>query len=102
TLTNCAAARQAVQRDERPEPESVQVLENGVDLDRFLDIEESFWYGRRVGVVANLRHVKGLDIFIAAARLVLATVPDATFHIAGEGEERPRLERQIARLGLAG
>ena len=32
---NCAAARDSLLRDEGPDPASVAVLENGVDLERF-------------------------------------------------------------------
>jgi glycosyltransferase involved in cell wall biosynthesis len=57
---------------------------------------------QRVGAVANLRPVKAIDRFIRAAVRVLADHPDATFHVAGEGEQRPELERLIAELGLTG
>jgi glycosyltransferase involved in cell wall biosynthesis len=105
TLTNSEAARQAVLRDEGPDPDSVHVLENGVDLERFVAVEDlktcSSSQVRRIGVVANLRKIKGVDVFVEAARLVAMRHPDATFHIAGVGEDRLALEQQIARLNLA-
>jgi glycosyltransferase involved in cell wall biosynthesis len=55
-----------------------------------------------VGVVANLRSVKGLDVFVRAAAEVSARHPRATFHVAGEGDQRPALERLAAELGLGG
>src|SRR5205823_6080644 len=57
---------------------------------------------RHVGVVANLRPVKGVDLFLRAAALVAARHPHARFHVAGTGEQRPELERLIADLGLTG
>jgi glycosyltransferase involved in cell wall biosynthesis len=46
-----------------------------------------------------LRPVKGVDVFVqAAARL--ATTFRTTFHVAGQGEQRPELERLIGELGL--
>lgn len=103
TVVNCGAARRAVLRDERPAPRTISVLENGVDLERFLGVPE--WTPRphrpqRVGIVANLRRVKGLDFFVQAAAELATTLADVTFHIAGEGEERAALEAQIAKLGM--
>ena len=48
-----------------------------------------------VGNVAALVPHKGQRHFIEAAALVVRQVPDARFVIAGEGELRPSLERQI-------
>jgi glycosyltransferase involved in cell wall biosynthesis len=87
--------------DEATDPETVFVLENGTDLDRFLKLQPAPSGARRVGVVANLRPVKGLNDFVDAARLVTARHPDVVFTIAGEGECRPALEHTAA-AGLAG
>jgi glycosyltransferase involved in cell wall biosynthesis len=107
TLCNSEAARQAVLADERPHPHSVIVIENGVDLERFAHIAPPRPDGarrgaRRVGMVANLRPVKGVDVFARAAARVAASCPDVTFHVAGEGPHRPELERLIAEMGLSG
>lgn len=105
TIANCEAARRSLLEQERPDPATVVVLENGVDLARF---RTAHALGRRdpdgrkaVGVVANLRPVKGLDVFLRAASLVSRAGYDAVFRVAGEGELRPGLEREAARLGLA-
>ena len=140
TIANCEAARDALLAAENTRPESVIVLENGVDLERFDEVppltprpvrgsgiamegvarpesskgvssepsRPSKTQGvppasgplRRVGVVANLRRVKGLDVFVEAAARVVRDVPDATFAVAGEGPEREALARQAAGLGL--
>lgn len=104
TLTNCEAARQALLAAEQPRPERVRVLENGVDLERFRTIApltaRPAAAGRHVGVVANLRSVKGLSDFVQAAALVHACHPQAMFTVAGEGELRPALEQQVASAGL--
>jgi glycosyltransferase involved in cell wall biosynthesis len=106
TVCNSEAARRAVLADERPHPESVFVIENGVDLDRFASIppvvpESAPSRPRRVGMVGNLRLVKGIDILVRAAAIVAPRCPDVTFHVAGEGGHRPELERLIAEVGLA-
>jgi glycosyltransferase involved in cell wall biosynthesis len=107
TLVNCNAARRAVLVDEKPRPDSVFVLENGVDLDRFLAIPPIAELPgrnrpRRVGLVANLRPVKGVDVLVEAAARVAGADPEVTFAVAGEGESRPALERRIQELGLGG
>jgi glycosyltransferase involved in cell wall biosynthesis len=102
TVANCEASRRSVLSEERPSPRRVLVLENGVDLARFPLTPPPGAVSRAVGVVANLRPVKGLDVFARAAAAVRATHPGATFHVAGEGEQRPELERLAADLGLAG
>jgi glycosyltransferase involved in cell wall biosynthesis len=98
TIANCAAAKDALLAAEKPPAESVHVLENGVDLDRFLAIPPAGERAACVGAVANLRPVKGLDVLIAAA----TRVPGVTFRVAGEGDERGPLQRQIREGGLEG
>jgi glycosyltransferase involved in cell wall biosynthesis len=110
TIANSEACRQAVLADEQPPPQSVIVLENGVDLARFRNtVSASRTNGdgwatlgdvRHVGAVANLRPVKGLETLVEAAARVRATHPNVKFQVAGEGEHRPDLERRIAQLGL--
>lgn len=101
TIANCKAARQALLEAEQARPETVLVLENGVDLDRFRDLQPKVTGEPRVGAVANLRPVKGLDVFVRAAALVYARHPQAVFTVAGEGELRETLEQQAATAGLA-
>jgi glycosyltransferase involved in cell wall biosynthesis len=106
TVANCEAARAALLAAERPCPESVVVLENGVDLGRFLDLPlppmRGPEDGARVGAVANLRAVKGLDVLLEAAALLREAHPRATFAVAGEGEQRAELEGTANRAGLYG
>jgi glycosyltransferase involved in cell wall biosynthesis len=105
TVTNCDACRDAVIEDEWAKPESVSVVENGVELGPFLSVRSpSFAAGgarpRRVGMVANLRPVKDPQLFVEAARLLAARYPDLEFRVAGEGELRPRLKRLITEQRL--
>jgi L-malate glycosyltransferase len=104
TLANCNAARDSLLREERHDPNSVHVLENGVDLERFdripafRGVSESRPF--RIGVVANLRQVKGLDVLIDAARIMATRNVTFVLEIVGEGEERLSLQRQIDAAGL--
>ncbi|MDA2917054.1 glycosyltransferase, partial [Nitrospinae bacterium AH_259_B05_G02_I21] len=51
-------------------------------------------------MVAVLRSWKRHDIFLQAAREVLAHEPSARFLIVGEGPQRKNLERRIKQMGL--
>jgi L-malate glycosyltransferase len=104
TVANCEACREAAVRDEGAAPESVLVLPNGVDFARFAAVPAlGQSHGPRcVGIVANLRPVKDLDLFVRAAAVVARNHPDVIFRVAGEGEQRPALEDLVRRLGLEG
>lgn len=89
-ITNCEAARQAVIEQEQARPDRVEVVPNAIDLERFKHIPpwtpKPLGVPRKVGMVGNLRHVKGPDLFIEAAKLVLEQFPDTQFEIAGGGD----------------
>jgi len=78
------------------------VLRNGVDLKQFRPLDREATR-RRLGltgkVLISVGHLiarKGHDLIVAA----MPSLPGFTLLIAGEGEERPKLERMIAELGL--
>ncbi len=105
TVANCDAARRSLLADEGPPPDSVVVLNNGVDLSRFLSVPD--WSVprnsvRRVGAVANLRPVKGLEVLIDAAAMLTGRHAGLEFVVGGEGESRSELEARIRERGLAG
>jgi glycosyltransferase involved in cell wall biosynthesis len=52
-----------------------------------------------VGAVGRLSDEKGFDVLIRAADRLLAAGVDLELRIAGEGHERPRLQRLIDELG---
>jgi glycosyltransferase involved in cell wall biosynthesis len=54
-----------------------------------------------VGIVANLRPVKGIDVFLRAARLVARQIPEARFIVAGDGTEREKLSGLVRELDLS-
>ena len=103
TVANCEACREAVLAQERAAPDSVVVLENGIDLEALLRVPTPEPSGtgplRRVGMVANLRPVKGPDVFLRAAALVAAADPNVRFQIAGTGDE-PSARRLLREGGI--
>ncbi len=54
-----------------------------------------------VGVVASLVRQKGHAVVFSAAQRIRVEVPDVVVLCVGDGPERPRLQREVARLGLA-
>jgi glycosyltransferase involved in cell wall biosynthesis len=103
TVANCEACRRAVIDQDGASPDSVTVLENGIELDRLTSIPlpcaADDGGPKLVGMVANLRSVKGPDVFLRAAAIVAAENPAATFRMAGEGDEASA-RRRICELGL--
>lgn len=89
----------------------VQMIYNGVDLDRYDDQEacctlpEEYGFetgSPLVGVVARLEPEKGHPTLLEAWPLVLERVPAARLLIVGEGSRREALEDQAEALGLLG
>jgi glycosyltransferase involved in cell wall biosynthesis len=96
------AIRTMLVADGVPAARAVTVHE-GIDLGRIdaappANLHEDLWLPHHAPIVGNVAALvphKGQRHFIDAARLVLPHVPDARFVIAGEGELRPALEKQI-------
>lgn len=111
-IANCLNTRDWSVAVERIAGERIRVVYNGLDPERFAgDPVRSREKGRSllglpegvpvVGIVANLRPVKGIDIFLQAAGLLRTSFPLARFVVVGEGPERGRLEHLAEALGVA-
>lgn len=102
TLTNTTAGKQTLIDCEGYHPNRVEVLENGVDLERFkrFMLPDTSRKRIRVGCVANLRPVKNVDGLMRAAKMALDRFPQLVFEVAGDGEQRDELERLHISLGL--
>ena len=85
------------------EDERTVTVHEGIDVEHVraappAKLHEEFWLPHEAPVVGNVAALvphKGQRYLIDAAALVLRHVPDARFIMAGEGELRPQLERQI-------
>jgi teichuronic acid biosynthesis glycosyltransferase TuaC len=102
-ITVCDALQQPLV-DMGIDPAKITTLRNGVDLDVFRPLDRDGarrrWGvdGRVILSVGWLIERKGHHLVIDAMR----SLPNTTLLIAGFGEERGRLERQIAATGLSG
>ena len=93
-------------QEERFPASKVFMIPNGIDTERFVFSAQSRKQWREkygiseeapvVGIVAALRPEKNHAMFLEAARLTLQQRPDAQFVIAGDGPERPGLEKIAA------
>lgn len=113
-LANSVAVRNYVVQEEGVRPGKIQIIYNGIDLDRFgkrLGREEVVKVrtelglpsdGPVVGIVANLSPPKDYPTFLRAAAKVVRHNPEVYFLIVGDGPLRASLEAETARLGLAG
>jgi L-malate glycosyltransferase len=96
------AIRTMLVSDGIPKEQTVTVHE-GIDLGRVdaaprANLHEELFLPHGAPIVGNVAALvphKGQRHFIEAAALVIRQVPDARFVIAGEGDLRPSLERQI-------
>ena len=92
--------------------DQVRILHNTLDSDRFtvgiafagLRNRYQIPLDRKivltVGRLAASEAYKGYDIILKIFRRVLTSVPDAHYVLCGKGDDRPRIERLIAELGL--
>ena len=86
--------------------ERVQVFQYGLDQQKFwneatVSCEMQKPSGKKVIICpARLVFVKGIDVLISALGLLKAQRQDWVCWIVGDGNERSRLEQQVANLGL--
>jgi glycosyltransferase involved in cell wall biosynthesis len=102
----------AIERDGL-DPEKAVTLYNGVELERIVQVGDEKSLRASLGLgdaspivltVANIRHVKGIDVFVRAAALACREFPGALFLVAGHFSEPDcvqRLQELIRDLGLA-
>jgi glycosyltransferase involved in cell wall biosynthesis len=84
-------------------PAHAVTIHEGIDLAHVhaappADLHAELWLPHHAPIIGNVAALvphKGQRHLIEAAALVVTKVPDARFVIAGEGELRPAIERQI-------
>lgn len=99
------AVKTMVLRDEKVDSEKVEVIYNGVDVERFSKTQINKDLGLPEGAkiitcVGNLRFVKGHRYLIEAVAVVVAKFPQAHFFLVGDGELRSELIRLAQQLKI--
>jgi glycosyltransferase involved in cell wall biosynthesis len=109
-VANSEVTRQWAHRTEGIALDRVRVIHNGLAEDFVPVSDERRGTARDLlglphdasvaGIVANLRPVKRIDMFLHAAAIVGKKLPAARFVVVGEGDERGKLEALCVELGL--
>ena len=81
-------------------PDFFRVIENGIDLERFLPRAGPLAGNPVVLSVGRLDPQKDYPTLLRAWKIVIATFPDATLAIAGSGPESERLKLECEALQL--
>lgn len=83
--------------------ERIRVIHNAclVDPIHEPDVPAANGTGPVIGVVGRLSPEKGVDIACRVHQQVVERCPGARLWIVGEGPEKARLQREVARLGIA-
>jgi glycosyltransferase involved in cell wall biosynthesis len=89
-------------------PDRVVTISAGVDSERFhpgvsgTAVRKELGLGEApvVGLVANVRGSKGHNVFLEAARSVIAGKPDARFLIVGDGVGFDEVSRRVREMSL--
>lgn len=111
-VSNSQSTKRWVMDTEGVPEEKVTVIYNAIDFAPFDAITQNDRISVRnelgipqdvpvIGIVANLRPVKALDVFLRAAALVNEYIPKIQFLIIGEGSERQSLENEAQKLGVS-
>jgi glycosyltransferase involved in cell wall biosynthesis len=107
-LVNATPIRDALIAEDGFKPGKLRVIHNGVDIEKFHTSGEErdqlfpgVGKGKLIVLVGNMHtDVKGHPWLIACAPAVVHEFPSARFVLAGDGEQRPRFEEQVAKLAL--
>ena len=90
------------------EPARIVTVHNGVDPERFRPFDASALRAELGAIdrpvlltVARLVPRKGIDTVLASLPRVLRDVPNALYVVAGDGPDRPRLERLAREHGVS-
>ena len=102
---NSEAVKKCISAQENINRERIKVIYNGFDLKAFSQINEennfeNIKQSKIVTNVSNLRQVKGLEVFIKSAKIVLSEFKDVHFVVVGEGDQRLKLENMIREFGI--
>lgn len=110
-LANSNVIKRLLTDTEKIPSGKIEVIYNGIETSVFSSRSEDMKLGCRrtlgipggcpvVAIVANLRPIKAIDVFLRASAIVAHARPGVRFLIAGEGPERERLAALARELGI--
>lgn len=79
----------------------IRVIHDGVDLDRFRDVNSKSKTLNRIATAGRLIESKGMDDVLRSFRRVADGLPGLTLTVMGDGPERQNLEELARRLDIA-
>lgn len=109
-MANSYEAKRIAADTEKVDLSRISVVYQGVDMDIFHpgtgNLEACDTLGipgnsRVIGMVANLRAVKDVPLFLRAAAIVAPKFPDVSFLLVGSGELYDELKQLALTLGIA-
>jgi L-malate glycosyltransferase len=102
-VANCEAVRKAVTLSEKPDPNKIHVVYNGIDLRSFTPCPTTHSKIRSelgvtphevlIGCVSAVRSIKGVHHLVGAATQVLPKASNARFCVVGDGEDLAELRK---------
>jgi N-acetyl-alpha-D-glucosaminyl L-malate synthase BshA len=107
----CAFSARAVARMDGFSGERIEVIENGIEVDRYGPATDRNALRRQLGLdparryvanIARFHPVKDQAMLLRAFAAVAAARPDADLLLVGDGPLRPELEKQVRELGIEG
>jgi glycosyltransferase involved in cell wall biosynthesis len=110
-LVNSEAIKSQLVKEDKMDSESIHVVYNGIDVDRYQSVGNPSKSrpphvpvapaGQLIAVVGNMHtEVKGHTDLIAAASIVHRERSAIRFLLIGDGEMRPKFEAQVRAAGL--
>ena len=108
-VANSEAVKQVTAQAESVALEKIDVIYQGVDSAHYGPVSDGPSVAKGIGIpigaqvvgmVANLRPVKDVELFLRAARKVADEIPQAAFLVVGRGPLRQELGKLAVTLGL--
>jgi glycosyltransferase involved in cell wall biosynthesis len=107
-IANAEACKKSIIEQENARTEDIFIVPNLIESKRFANIptwiQATRCPPRRVGIVGYLKFVKGTDVLIDAAKIVLEKHPDVQFELAGitvDKDEAKQYQSLIEQYGIA-
>ncbi len=95
------AFKDVLVRERKCPEEKIEVVENGVETEKFCPISNSYDLRRQLGLggkfvvsyIGTIGYAHGLEVIVRAAELIQKAAPDVLFLLVGEGAEKETLRR---------